>query len=57
MTMKPAERVSLDPRVARVANRLRDIQLMLSWLDLAAMLGWLLSSLLVLSLAPLSRSP
>lgn len=55
--MKPAERVSLDPRVARVANRLRDIQLMLSWLDLAAMLGWLLSSLLVLSLARLSRSP
>jgi hypothetical protein len=32
-------------------------QLMLWWLNLATLLGWLLSSIFVLSLARLSRSP
>jgi len=50
--------ISLDQRTARYPDpHVADGELMLWWLNLATMLGWLLSSIFVLSLARLSRSP
>jgi hypothetical protein len=49
--------ISLDQRSTWYPDsHVRDGQLMLWWLNLATLLGWLLSSIFVLSLARLSRS-
>ena len=50
--------ISLDQRTTWFPDPyVRGGQLMLWWLNLATLLGWLLSSIFVLSLARLSRSP
>ena len=50
--------ISLDQRTTWYPDpNVADGELMLWWLNLATMLGWLLSSIFVLSLARLSRSP
>ena len=50
--------ISLDQRATWYPDpNVRGGQLMLWWLNLATLLGWLLSSIFVLSLARLSRSP
>ena len=50
--------ISLDQRSTWYPDpHVRGGQLMLWWLNLATLLGWLLSSIFVLSLARLSRSP
>ena len=50
--------ISLDQRITWYPDpHVSGGQLMLWWLNLATMLGWLLSSIFVLSLARLSRSP
>ena len=50
--------ISLDQRSTWYPDpHVRAGQLMLWWLNLATLLGWLLSSIFVLSLARLSRSP
>jgi hypothetical protein len=50
--------ISLDQRTTWYPDpNARGGQLMLWWLNLATLLGWLLSSIFVLSLARLSRSP
>jgi hypothetical protein len=50
--------ISLDQRTTWFPDpNVRGGQVMLWWLNLATMLGWLLSSIFVLSLARLSRSP
>jgi hypothetical protein len=50
--------ISLDQRSAWYPDpHVRGGELMLWWLNLATLLGWLLSSIFVLSLARLSRSP
>jgi hypothetical protein len=50
--------ISLDQRATWYPDpNVRGGQLMLWWLNLATLLGWLLSSIFVLSLARLSRNP
>jgi hypothetical protein len=50
--------ISLDQRSTWYPDpHVRNGELMLWWLNLATMLGWLLSSIFVLSLARLSRNP
>jgi uncharacterized protein YjbI with pentapeptide repeats len=50
--------ISLDQRATWYPDpHVGDGELMLWWLNLATLLGWLLSSIFVLSLARLSRSP
>lgn len=50
--------ISLDQRSTWYPDpHVRDGELMLWWLNLATLLGWLLSSIFVLSLARLSRNP
>ena len=50
--------ISLDQRITWYPDpHVSGGELMLWWLNLATMLGWLLSSIFVLSLARLSRSP
>jgi hypothetical protein len=50
--------ISLDQRTTWYPDpHLHGGQLMLWWLNIATLLGWLLSSIFVLSLARLSRSP
>ena len=50
--------ISLDQRSTWHPDlHVRGGELMLWWLNLATLLGWLLSSIFVLSLARLSRSP
>jgi hypothetical protein len=50
--------ISLDQRATWFPDpHVSGGQLMLWWLNLATLLGWLLSSIFVLSLARLSRSP
>jgi hypothetical protein len=50
--------ISLDQRSTWYPDpHVRGGELMLWWLNLATLLGWLLSSIFVLSLARLSRNP
>ena len=50
--------ISLNQRATWFPDpNVRGGQFMLWWLNLATLLGWLLSSIFVLSLARLSRSP
>jgi hypothetical protein len=50
--------ISLDQRSTWYPDsRVPDGEIVLWWLNLATLLGWLLSSIFVLSLARLSRSP
>ena len=50
--------ISLDQRSTWYPDpHVRGGDLMLWWLNLATLLGWLLSSILALSLARLSRNP
>jgi len=50
--------ISLDQRSTWYPDpHLPGGELMLLWLNLATLLGWLLSSIFVLSLAKLSRNP